>query len=453
MAQLIDDELRERLLSSIAGDSLIILCGAGLSMADPSRVSSARHVAQQCAAKYKDDTGSTLPDPMPEDVEVMAEHFFERDEFQSVFIRRLVDWREFVNNLDNLGHVAIADFLGAKLVDLVVSTNVDTLIERAATTLGEPDFCPIISEDDINFVNDTHAPLLKLHGCASSTRRRETVWCKNQLNREPIKSRIEKLAAWLRGHLPNRDLIVVGFWTDWAYLNHILENAVVSTEPRSVIVIDPSSQADLKAKSPELWQWAQNNTRFRHIEASGDTFLNELRLVVSCHFVNRVWAKGKEQYVRTIGREPDETHSVNISDFSTEQLYSIRRDLTGVPVNSIVRNNGIDEGHSLIGMLHLGLLLCGATLPSNLFHWNGSTFRIIHTPNESLSSIQERFSDEPPNPVPPTRTICVGAWDDGGVPSKIIARGVPQGIIRNSSTAKWEPHRELLDELHQELKS
>ena len=450
MTQLIDAELRERLLSSIAGDSLIILCGAGLSMAAPSKVSSAWHVAQHCASTYRKNTGSDLPETITDDIEAIAEHFFGRHELQNVFLRQLIDWSEFVSRCENRGHIAVADLLGAQLVDLVVSTNVDMLIEQAAKRLGEKDFYPVVIQDELNLNKDGHAPLVKLHGCATRTRF-ETVWCKSQLDVEPLKSRIEQLAAWLRGHLPNRDLLVVGFWTDWAYLNAILEAAVVSTEPRSVIVVDPSSEDALESKSPALWKWTQENARFQHVSASGDQFLDELRHVISCHFINRVWEKGKQTYIELFGYEPATTPSVDLDSFSTDQLYALRRDITGVPSTDIVRGTTIEDAHSLIGLLQLGLLLCGATLSSNEFTWNGTSVRLLHTPNESLSHVRNRFSVEPPNPKPPTRTVCIGAWDDGGVPQTIIQRGISQGIIRNTPDNSWESHERLFNQIKEEL--
>jgi len=448
MASIIDDELKERLLSSIAGDSLILLCGAGLSMAAPSNVSSAWHVAQHCSQAFRDNTGNDLPESMQNDIEEMAEHFYGRDELKNVFLRQLIDWREFVSRPENVGHLAVADFLGANVVDLAVSTNVDMLIEQAAKHLGEEDFYPVVLENELNLDNSTHAPLLKIHGCANRSRY-DTVWCKSQLENEPLKTRIEQLAAWLRGRLPNRDLLVIGFWTDWSYLNAILEAAVVSTEPRSVIVIDPSTKAKLKEKSPALSKWAIKNTRFQHVRASGDEFLDELRRVVSCHFITKVWDKGREDYSSVFQTDPPVIPTIDLNEFSSQQLYAIRRNLTGVPCISIVRHVLADNSHSLIGLLYLGILLNGGELSEFGLKWRGDLLRLLHTPNESLSRVRSRFSCEPPSPINASRTICVGAWDDGGVPQRIIERGVEQGIIRNKPSDVWEPHANLIAELQE----
>lgn len=197
MPNVIDDSLRQRLLASLSGDSLVLLCGAGLSMADPSNLPSAWKVAQNCAAKYRQITGTTLPNGLADNIELLAEHFYGRKQLQGVFLQQLIDWSEFVRRPPNKGHDAVADFLATRLVAVALSTNLDTLIEGAASQLGEPDFYPWVVAQDINRLQNSHSPLVKLHGCASRTRW-ETLWCKQQMEDQPLKDRIRQLAAWVR---------------------------------------------------------------------------------------------------------------------------------------------------------------------------------------------------------------------------------------------------------------
>lgn len=377
-----------------------------------------------------------LPVGLADDIEMMAKHFYDRSELQHVFLRQLIDWSSFVRRPPNKGHTAIADFLAARLVAVALSTNVDMLFESAALRLGEPDFFPLVDSEDINRVQNSHSPLVKIHGCATKTRW-DTLWCKQQMDDEPLKTRIHQLAAWVRGHFPNRDLLVVGFWTDWGYLNDILADAVVSTEPRSVIVIDPSTKTALKDKSPALWKWATKNAAFTHVRASGDEFLDELRHVISCHFIKSIWEKGRAAYSNVIGHQPPAVAEDFLSRFSTDSLYQLRRDLAGVNASSVVRQRTAEDGHTLIGLLHLALIACGARMNSNIFELNGSTIRLVNAPGSPLSKVASQFSAEPPDPVTVTRNVAVGAFDDGGVPGNIIQRGVPKGIIRNAPSAQW----------------
>jgi hypothetical protein len=354
-------------------------------MSAPSNLPSAWQVAQDCVERYRQITGTALPERLADDIELLAEHFFGRNELQNVLLRQLIDWSEFSRRPANKGHDAVADFLAARLLAVALSTNLDTLIERAASTLGEPDFYPWVEAEDINRSQHPHSPLVKLHGCANRTRW-ETLWCKQQMEEQPLKDRIKQLAAWVQGHFPNRDLLVVGFWTDWGYLNQILAESVVSTEPRSVIVVDPSAKTNLKKKSPVLWKWATNNASFTHVKGSGDAFLDELRHIVSSHFIRGVWEQGRSIYENIMSMNPPAIPDGGLSELPTDSLYRIRRDLTGVPMNSVVREKTVGKTHSFIGLLHLALFACGAKLSSNSFEWIDDSIRIVNAPNYPLSS-------------------------------------------------------------------
>jgi hypothetical protein len=440
----IADDLMQRLLASIASDSLVILCGAGLSMAGDCEISSAWHVAQSCAQTYRMKTGFDLPKGLAEDIESMAEYFFEREELESVLFKLLIDWSEFHQKTPNTGHVTIADFLAARVCSLVLSTNLDTMIEKAAEKIGEPDFFPTVRETDLNQKHN-HAPLLKIHGCATRSRN-ESLWCKNQLERDPLKTRIPALVRWMQGYIPNRTLLIVGFWTDWLYLNKVLEDAIASTEPRCVILVDPDSDEKLEAKSPALWKWAKERTNFIHIRSSGDKFLEELRWRVSYHHIWQAWQKGREIFSSVLGGEAPSDPVAILQQLANDDLYDLRRDLCGVPSNAVVRDNAANESQALIGALQLAIGSIGA-LDSHLFNLEGESLRLLNTPNRPISAVKKLFSAEPPDPSPPNRTICVGAIDDGGVPEDIIGRGEPQAIIRNTLAPSWETHERLLTEV------
>jgi len=445
MAEIIDDDLKARILGSIAGNSLVMLCGAGLSMAPPCSISSAKAVAQHCAASYKLKVGLDLPGDIAVNIELLAEYFFVRNELEHILLKQLIDWKEFTRRPPNRGHFAVADLLATKVCPLILSTNLDTMIESAATALGDPDCFPIVVAGDLNLKQD-HSPLLKIHGCAARTRH-ESLWCKQQLDREPLKSRSAALVRWMQGYIPNRDLLIVGFWTDWSYLNEVFEDAVVSTEPRSIILVDPSSARDLEAKSPKLWKWAQEQASFIHIQSSGDPFLDELRWHISFHHIWQAWQRGREIYEDLTGSAAPSEPLNLLVDLSTDDLYQLRRDLTGVSSSSVVRETKVDASHALYGALQLALAAIGAVLHSHLFEWSEKKLRLINTPNRLLSKVRSEFSAEPPDPSPPDRTICVGAIDDGGVPDDIIGRGSPRTFIRSASPPSWETHTGILDEL------
>src|SRR5436190_9820610 len=105
-----DGELASRLLGSIAADNLVIFCGAGLSMAPPSSLPSARQVAMDCFPKYEQAIGARLPPNAREDLEAQCQFAFGRGELQKLFLAKLVTWRPFFRN-QNKGHAAVADVL------------------------------------------------------------------------------------------------------------------------------------------------------------------------------------------------------------------------------------------------------------------------------------------------------------------------------------------------------
>ena len=99
-------------------------------------------------------------------------------------------------------------------------TNYDVLIERAAAQLGG-EVEVALDGDEAAFFKTC---ILKIHGC--QRRKLATVWCPEQLDKEPILSHMEKSQVWLKSQLRLKDLISVGFWSDWSYLNDLLESCV-----------------------------------------------------------------------------------------------------------------------------------------------------------------------------------------------------------------------------------
>ena len=90
-----EEGLAARLLTSIETDRLVIFCGAGLSMAAPSSVPSARRLAEMCSIKYQEITGSPVPGEAKEDLKRLAEFFHAQGNFHSLFLQCLIPWYLF----------------------------------------------------------------------------------------------------------------------------------------------------------------------------------------------------------------------------------------------------------------------------------------------------------------------------------------------------------------------
>ena len=429
-----DAALADRLLASIEADALVLLCGAGLSLAAPSNLPSARRMAEQCASKYQHITGTSLPDDLRLDLGNLAQFFYDQQTLQALFLRQLVEWAPFLGS-PNVGHEAIADFLACKAIMLGVTTNVDALIENAAKQLGEPDFRAAVIPPDLN-TRSEHAPLLKLHGCANRSRD-DTVWCVGQLEHEPVRGQLESFRTWLTAQLQQRDLLVIGFWSDWAYLNRSLAVAVVGTEPRSVTLVDPDDPAALQQKAPELWDWAHSGAvHFHHVQEHGEVFLNELRTRFSHQFVKRLIDNARPEYERRVGPCGPALDTI-LDHLQTLDLYNLRRSFCGEPLTAPARRKRPGPDQIVIGVVHLSLVGSGAVLNCGRYNLQGRTIRILLASGQFLSSFRGLFEHEPPAISTADMTICVGAYDDGGVPANIVRSAEDANIVRGGTQGEW----------------
>ncbi|MDZ7802979.1 hypothetical protein [Thiohalophilus sp.] len=73
------------MLDSLLNDRLALLAGAGLSMAPPSCLPSAAHIAAEAKRRYDATYGATRA-PLAEGIEEQAEFFFQRGELDTIFI-------------------------------------------------------------------------------------------------------------------------------------------------------------------------------------------------------------------------------------------------------------------------------------------------------------------------------------------------------------------------------
>ena len=246
-------------------------------MAPPSSIPSAAELAASAKRKYDAYFGPDRP-PLPESIDDQAQFFFDRGELSTVYLRTYVDSHAF-SSTPNPGHYAIADLLLVRGISTAVSTNVDSLIEVSGSMLyGQ--IAVGVSRDEVARVPPAKSPLLKVHGCWS--RPDGTIWATDQIRDEPFASRVNKCSQWLEMRLLDRDLLIVGYSTDWNYLNHVLESAIGAVSPSRVIVVDPCDHETFADKAPMLYQLGRRaSTEFCHVRCSGDQFLSDLRVKFS----------------------------------------------------------------------------------------------------------------------------------------------------------------------------
>ncbi len=238
------EDQRVRLLGAIEIDSLLFLCGAGLSMPSPSNLLSAAEISQRCYDRWV--ATEYLDLELKNDIEQLANHFHSRSHFK-IFLG-LIPWNDLVGP-PNKGHAAIADLLITRGARAALSANIDCLIETWAQDKKVDMRGSLTGQDASNF--NTTNPLVKFHGCLWRDQQ-NTVWTHEQLTQSPICERVATCSSWMNLNLPGKHLVVVGFWTDWLYLNDVFANAFEVENAESVTVIDPSPSSVLQAKAPAL---------------------------------------------------------------------------------------------------------------------------------------------------------------------------------------------------------
>jgi len=336
-----DSTYSQELMASINNGRLVVICGAGLSMAAPSSAPSASDVAARASIKFRQNTGTDVSDGYETDIEKLACLCYASPPLWAGFRDQYIEWKRFKGD-PNLGHFAVADFLGCAAADCAITTNLDISIEEAAERLGEPDFQAAVEGEEMARAHD-HQPLLKIHGCVNRDRDR-TLWCHDQIQgarkNAAMEAQLTVWKTWLKGRLLGKDLVFVGFWSDWAHLNDILGSVLDGVQPRLVYLVDPAPADVIQAKAPGLWSLTTGEgVIFRHLQVSGAEFLDELRKILSVSFFERLFSESIGTYHSHVGigtaprmRLPD--------SLNTEQLYDLRRDTTGVAPKAVVRDKG-----------------------------------------------------------------------------------------------------------------
>lgn len=412
------DDIAQLLLGSIDSDRLAIFIGAGLSMAPPSGVPSAARLAGEIAETYEQN--GALPSGLDRaDLEQVTRLIYQNNHSGLLFTR-LVNWRPFRLN-SNAGHTAVADLLGCGAFEYGVSTNYDVLVERAAETLGEPAFRSAMDGIEAE-ENRGHRPYVKAHGCCV-VNLRQTVWFREQLTKDPIiKTAHERTRAWLRARMQNKDLLFVGFWSDWAYLNEVLE-LLLDGQPMTVILVDPQDAATLQAKAPRLWQWAGLAANFVHVPESGADFLDDLRRRFSIRLLNDMMRLGGDKTF--------------LPSTSTLDAAALRRDACGVPVGNPLRAKRADNHMEAVSRAHHELRSRGAALFGDRYRLGGKTIRIVNGSGRMLNTMRADYNDEPPGVRDADWVVCAGALDDGGATPHILRSTAAPTLVRPGSTAHW----------------
>lgn len=408
-----------RLLGAVETDSLVFLCGAGLSIPQPSNLLLAITVSQICYDRWK--ATEVLDPALRDDVDRLAGHFYARGDFLQVFIGRLVPWNDLVGRPNN-GHAAIADFLISRSAHAALSANFDSLVESWAEEYKIALQGALTGQDAADIANTN--PLVKFHGCIRA--KDGTLWTQAQLAEPAIKARMDSCSIWMNLNLPGKHLVVVGFWTDWGYLNDVLADAFAIDNASSVTVIDPSPTTSLQTKAPSLWAKLNGLSRiFEHVQASGADALDELRVAYSKVWARKFFALGEPLVQDDGGTVP----AVATPDaLAGEDLYNLRRDVQGVPYNRAATWKAPEQNAAQTAFVHMKLLNAGATQQGAWLQYGGRSIRVVNGAGKGLAQVKAQYKE--PSTMPQAEiVVCVGAVEYG-VPATIIPSGRGASTVR-----------------------
>ncbi|MCP4319541.1 MAG: hypothetical protein GY789_27045 [Hyphomicrobiales bacterium] len=426
-------------LDAILNERFALLAGAGLSMAEPSCLPSAWDLAQFAKDAYSARYGADRP-ALSDDIEEQAEFFFHRSELGTVYLATLINPHAFAGP-PNRGHASVADLLLSGAAKFCVTTNVDTMIETAGQQL----------HGQVGVGLDGHGvaalpaelpPLLKIHGCWQ-TDRSNTVWAPSQLDAEPVKSMVERSSDWLNQNLLNKDLVIIGYSTDWDYLNLILAHALGAINPSRIIFVNPSGEEGIREKAPDLYAIAARaKIESYFVEVSGNVFLDSLRKEFSRTFVRQAIFHGRAEFQELSGVEPTEAQ-LEPPDVSNQDFWQMRRDLLGcLPNDPAHRPKPFHDPQ--IGLTILQLRAAGAESEGSHWRLDDRSVRVIRGSGQFLHKLRASYDANVAPAVYPDIVIAVGA-ENASLPSSIARE--PDGSIARGGSTKWVTRIEAGEEL------
>jgi len=224
--------------------------------------------------------------------------------------------------------------------------------------------------------------------------------------------------------LPAKDLLVVGFWTDWGYLNDVIATALNVNAFNSVTVVDPKSSADLQTSAPTLWGCLTGGTfPFQHVQASGTDALAELRAAFS-----KVWAKKFFALGQPMLQANGKSYSAIVTDMSCEEFYNFRQDAEGTPYHRAAKQKSPSASAAAAAFFNLLLIGANAVRNGTWHEYGGRLIRVIQGAGQAVSTVREQYK-EPPAVRQPDIVVCAGALDIP-VPGRVIATGVGTSVVR-----------------------
>ena len=256
-----------------------------------------------------------------------------------------------------------------------------------------------------------------------------------------MKKRIALSESWLATNLPDRDLLIVGFWSDWSYLNGVIGRSLGQGTPARVIIVDPGDPAVLKQKAPGLTALGRDASTFIHVRKSGAMFLDALREAFSRRFLRQTLHAGTTAFtVQANGEKPNPAW-LNPQFESNDDLWKVRRNIEGCAPNDPAKRHTPPAGDAL-GLNLLTIQALGGHPEGPYWRIGDDLVRVINGSGRTLHAMKKRY-DREMSQHGPTLAVAVGAYDSPlprnvGRPNEGGSDTLPPP---KSSVVRASPHR------------
>jgi hypothetical protein len=263
-----------KLIDQMLEGRVLFFVGAGCSMDEPSSLPSAWQLAQKSikprltgtlAGRIEEieiETGNKLG------IEDIAQLFLESDGNLDRF-NRLLPRQQWLGAVHHQGHEVLAELWAEGLIEDIVTTNMDALIEAGfkASTGIEPN----VYTQSRHFQDRPAAPrVFKIHGCLRDEA--TMIWARSHLESDQWQ---HDWARVLMEHevLRCSTIVYIGYATNLKYLSNILARA---NKKPAAFIVNPCDWQQLQAKAPEFMKITGLQPE-EHIKAGAKAFLSELR--------------------------------------------------------------------------------------------------------------------------------------------------------------------------------
>lgn len=342
------DKIFNSIQDYIQKSELAIFCGAGISYNSgiPLVFDIKKRILQELELK-NDEISNILDFPMP---------------FES-FMESLINLHKteflfdiFESTQPNANHYLIAYLAKLGLLKTIITTNFDTLIEKALE-LFQVSFAKYYHEDDFQNIpkNADSITLVKLHGCISD-KKNMGITIRKVSEQKLVSQRMQAL-KYLFNNNSNKALLVLGYSCSDIFdiSPNIVNNEVKKIE---IILIDHKY-----SKSPVILPISQKTAKnpFKeykgyNIQINTDYFINQLSLILG--FKNDVNISSYNDWQGCISNWLMEIKNENTSNFlnyiAGTLLFNIDNYIQALPYFTTFYNESIEKIHIAEGAFALG---------------------------------------------------------------------------------------------------